>query len=474
MTSEGELCWLSIAEVGRLLKRRQLSPVELVRALLARIEHVNPRLNAFVTVATEAALAEAARAEREISRRSYRGPLHGMPVALKDNIATRGLRTTAGAKFLSENVPERDATVVARLRRAGAIILGKTNLHEFAYGVTTTNPHYGTTRNPWDAGRIAGGSSGGSAVALAAGLAPAALGSDTGGSIRIPAALCGVAGLKPTSGRVSCAGVVPLSPTLDHVGPMARTAEDLAILLGVLAGYDARDPVSVRKPVPDFAGQVRRPLHRVRLGRPREFFFNRLDSEVERIIEVELSRLEELGAEIREVSLPSVLDSARPGNAIALAEATQFHRRQGWYPARAGEYGEDVRSRLELGDRVTAVEYLEALEERRRIRAEFDGVLETVDALAAPTVPIKAPPLREEEVMLGGKPEPVRAALLRLNRPANLTGLPAVSVPCGFTRAGLPVGLQLIGRAWEEGRLLAIARVYELAAGWNRRRPPAV
>jgi aspartyl-tRNA(Asn)/glutamyl-tRNA(Gln) amidotransferase subunit A len=471
MTKSEELAWLSIAELAPLLRRRRISPVELVRELLARVERANPRLNVFITVAAESALADARRAERELSRRRHRGPLHGIPVVLKDNIATRGLRTTAGARFLSENVPARDATVVARLRRAGAVILGKTNLHEFAYGVTTTNPHYGTTRNPWDRERIAGGSSGGSAVALAAGLAPAALGSDTGGSIRIPAALCGVMGLKPTFGRASCAGVVPLSPTLDHVGPMARTAEDLAILLKVIAGFDAGDPVSVRRPVPDFAAQAKRPLRRLRLGRPREFFFERLDSEVRQIVDAAIAQLAELGAEVREVSIPSVLDSARPGNAIALAEATHFHRRQGWYPARATEYGEDVRSRLELGEDVKAEEYLEALEERRRIRAEIGAAVETVDALVAPTVPVAAPRVGEEEVMLGGKAESVRAALLRLNRPANLTGHPALSVPCGFTRAGLPVGLQLIGRAWEEGRLLAIARAYERAAGWNRRRP---
>lgn len=474
MAHTGELVWLSIAELAALLRHRRVSPLELARDLLARIARANPLLNAFVTVAAESALAEAARAEREISRRRYRGPLHGIPVALKDNIATRGLRTTAGAGFLAGNVPERDASVVTKLRRAGAVILGKTNLHEFAYGVTTTNPHYGTTRNPWDTGRIAGGSSAGSAVALAAGLAPAALGSDTGGSIRIPAAVCGVMGLKPTFGRVSCAGVVPLSPTLDHVGPMARTAADLAILLGVIAGYDAGDPASVRKPVPDFAAQARRPLRRWRLGRPREFYFDRLDCEVRRIVETAIAGLAELGAEVREVSIPAVMDSARPGNAIALAEATHFHRRQGWYPARADEYGEDVRSRLELGERVTAVEYLEALAERRRIRGEFDRALESADALVVPTVPVAAPRLGEEEVVIDGKPEPVRAALLRLNRPANLTGHPAVSVPCGFTREGLPVGLQLIGRAWEEGRLLAVIRAYELAAGWSRRRPPAI
>jgi aspartyl-tRNA(Asn)/glutamyl-tRNA(Gln) amidotransferase subunit A len=475
LAKTADLEWLSIKELGALLKRRKLSPVELVRHLLARIETLNPALNAFLTVPAETALAEARRAESELARGKWRGPLHGIPVALKDNISTQGVRTTAGARFLSDHIPENDAAVVFRLRRAGAIILGKTNLHEFAYGVTTTNPHYGTTRNPWDRERIAGGSSGGSAAALAAGLAPAALGSDTGGSIRIPAAMCGVAGLKPTFGRVSCRGTVALSPSLDHVGPMARTAEDLALLLGVLAGHDARDPVSVRRPVENFLREMRRPPRRLRLVRPREFFFDRVDGEVASLVEKAIAEFTGMGVSVEEISWPAARELARPATAIALAEATRFHRRQGWYPAHADDYGEDVRARLELGEKVSAVEYFEALDARRRLQEELDRLLTGVDALLAPTVPVAAPLIGTEELEWAEEREPVRAALLRLNRPANMTGNPAVSIPCGFTRAGLPVGLQLIGRRWEEGRLLAAAAAYEAATGGERkRRPPAV
>lgn len=466
----------TIAQLSGELQRKRISPVELVRMLLARIETFDPQLGAYVTVTPELALEQARRAEEEIRRGRWRGPLHGIPLALKDNIETQGVRTTAGAKFLSNFVPRQSAAVVERLQRSGAVLLGKTNLHEFAYGVTTENPHYGTTHNPWQPGHIAGGSSGGAAAAVAAGLAFGAIGSDTGGSIRIPAALCGVTGLKPTFGRVSCFGVVPLAPSLDHVGPLARSAEDAAILLGAIAGWDRRDPASVRRPVPDFRAALRRrkpgrkPLRGVRLGRPREYFFDRVSAGVLARIEAAVREFVHLGAEIVAVSLPHVHQAEDAGTTIALAEAAQVHRQAGYFPAHAGEYSEEVRKRIELGSDVRAVEYLAALAIRKELQKEFAAVLEDVAAVLAPSAPVVAPRIGEKMLLLDGAQESVRSALLRFNRPSNLTGCPAISIPCGFAQ-GLPVGLQLIGRWWEEGQLCYLAACYQEVTGFHLQRP---
>jgi aspartyl-tRNA(Asn)/glutamyl-tRNA(Gln) amidotransferase subunit A len=469
--STTELHFQSLEQVAILLRRKKLSPVELVDAILARIVRLNPRLNAYISVVGEQARAQARKAEREISSRRYRGPLHGVPVALKDNIWTRGVRTTAGSKILADFVPAADATVARRLARAGAILIGKTNLHEFAYGVTTENPHYGATRNPWAQDRIPGGSSGGSAAALAAGMCFGSVGTDTGGSIRIPASLCGIVGLKPTFGRVSCAGVVSLARTLDHAGPLARSVTDVAILLRAIAGRDALDPSTASVPVPDYPRALLGRLGRLRLGWPGDYFFERVDEEVRRAVESAARQLEKLGAKIEKVALPNVSDSEAPSSQIALAEARQYHESMGYFPARAAEYGEDVRKRLEAGRDVAAVDYLQALEVRRQAQAEFEAAFQLVDAILAPTTPVAAPRLGDKLVTLGEVQEPVRAALLRLNRPANFTGLPAISVPCGFTRGGLPIGLQLIGRPWEEARLLQIAFAYERATNWHTRHP---
>lgn len=466
-----DLAFASIERVAPLVAKKKISTVELVETILRRIERINPQLNAYLTVTAEHALAQARRAENEIFRGRYRGPLHGIPISLKDNIWTRGVRTTAGSKILRDFIPDEDAAVVRLLRRAGAVVLGKTNLHEFAYGVTTTNPHFGTTRNPWSLAHIPGGSSGGSAAAVAAGLCFGSIGTDTGGSIRIPAALCNLVGLKPTFGCVSCSGVVPLAATLDHVGPLARTVADAAILFQAVAPRDTRDPKTV---LPLLRGVVRkrRPRReRWRLGRPREYFWEKLDEEVRRIVEAAAESLEECGAILEEVSLPHIRASEKPGTHIALAEARHFHESAGYFPARAAEYSEEVRQRLEMGAEVRATDYLQALEMRKQARADFDAAFARVDAILTPTVPVAAPPIGEKYVTLGSEQESVRSALLRLNRPANFTGLPAISVPCGFTRAGLPVGLQLIGPAFGEARLLRIALSYEQAHDWHRQHP---
>ena len=449
-----------------MLRRRKISPVELLNATLERIERLNPELNAFITIAAERALEDARRAQREIARGKNRGPLHGIPLPIKDNIETQGIRTTAGSKILSHFIPDRDADVVSALRQAGAVIIGKTNLHEFAYGITNENPHYGAARNPWDNTRVSGGSSGGSAVAVASGLGFGSVGTDTGGSIRIPAALCGIVGLKPTFGRVSTRGVVPLSVSLDHVGPLARTVDDVSLLLAAISS----------KEHPFRAAAASKPLRKSRrarftLGWPRNFFFDRVDDEVLAAIEAAVKLLEKRGAIVRQISLSHIADSADAGTKIALAEALNFHQSSGFYPARASEYGPDVRARLEQGAKISAADYLHALGERPRIAAEFDAALAEVDAIVAPSAPIPAPRIGETVVRIRGEEETVRSALVRVSRPANFTGHPAISIPCGITSEGMPIGLQLIGSHWNEARLLEIAALHESETDWHKRRP---
>jgi len=457
-----ELLSLDIHSVAPLIRTRKISPVELLEAALQRIEALNPKLNAFITIAGEQARDAARKAEREILRKRYRGPLHGIPIALKDNIETKGLRTTAGSTILANFVPEEDADVVRALRRAGAIIVGKTNLHEFAYGITTENPHYGSTRNPWDLERVAGGSSGGSAVALATGMAFAALGTDTGGSIRIPASLCGIVGLKPTYGRVSCRGVIPLSRSLDHVGPLARSAADAALLLELLseARHAFRSPFSTRTSSTRTSRRAK--LKKITFGRPSEFFFDRLNEEVQSAIEAAMNLFEKAGARIVEVSLPNAANWGEAGTQIALAEARRYHESQGYYPARAEDYGDDVQERLEQGATVRAIDYLQAMETRERAAAEFDAAFGLADVIIAPATPVAATRIGESMVNIRGEEETVRSAMVRFSRPANLSGNPALSIPCGWTKGGLPIGLQFIGKRWDEARLLQIA---DAAAG---------
>jgi aspartyl-tRNA(Asn)/glutamyl-tRNA(Gln) amidotransferase subunit A len=469
MTSHAgnELGFLSIEQAARLLRRKDVSPVEMVDAVLARIERWNSGLNAFLTVLAEPARRQARAAEREIRRGRWRGPLHGIPVSLKDNFWTRGIRTTAGSKILSDFVPDQDSDVAARLARAGAILLGKTNMHEFAYGITGENPHFGTPRNPWARERVTGGSSGGSAAAVATGMGFASVGTDTGGSIRIPAALCGIVGLKPTFGLVSVAGVVPLAPSFDHAGPIARSVTDACIMLGAIAGNYPRGATR-----PDYRKLRRNRPRRFRVGRPKQFFFERLDTEVQRSVEAAVRQLESLGARIEEVSLPRLAGSIDEGSNLVVAEASYYHESQGYYPARAAEYGEDVRGHLERGHELRAVDYLRAIAKRREVEEDFAAAFERVDAIVAPTSPIPAPRIGASEVRVAGQRETtVRAELLRMTRPANLTGLPAMSLPCGFTRKGLPVGMQLIGPRWGEARLLAMALAYEEATEWHARHP---
>jgi len=474
MKSDDSLAFATIEELAALLAKRKISPVELTSLFLRRIEKHNPALNAFLTVASDHALAAARRAEKKLRRPGPGGGnslLLGIPIALKDNIWTRGIQTTAGSKILGDFVPNEDATVARKLARAGAILLGKTNLNEFAYGITGANAHYGPVHNPWALDRISGGSSAGSAVAIAAGLCVASVGTDTGGSIRVPSGLCGTVGLKPTFGRVSVFGAVPLSPSLDHVGPMAHSVADVAILLRLLAGRDPLDPTSSPKSSEDYYGTLRKPARKLRLGRPCEHYWEKLDPEVRRETEAALSDMQENGAAIREVSLPHLEASLDAATTVSLAEALHVHETAGFFPARAKDYSEEVRQRIESGERVTAIQFLAALDVRKRLLAEFEVALRDVDVFVAPTVPAPAPLIGAESIGIAGEQVGVRPALVGWARPANFTGLPAISIPCGFTSDGLPVGLQLIGRSFDELTLLRIAYSYERAHEWKARHP---
>jgi aspartyl-tRNA(Asn)/glutamyl-tRNA(Gln) amidotransferase subunit A len=454
--------FLSISEAARLIRSRKLSPLELTRYFLDRIGSLNPELNAYLTVAPEFALAQARQAEKELfaprsnRTRRDRGPLHGIPISLKDNIHVAGIRTTAGAKFLKDFIPDEDATIVSRLKSAGAVILGKTNLHEFAYGVTTNNPHYGPTRNPWDTSRIPGGSSGGAATAIAAGLCVAAVGTDTGGSIRIPASLCGIVGFKPTLHHVSVDGIVPLSLTLDCAGPLTRTVEDCVLVLDAIGSSKKGEPSLIKS----LASKAKR---KFTLGVPKEFFFDVLSTEIRESFESNLKLLRKRGFTLKEISIPLLDHTESAGNNIAWAEAARYHQKMDWFPRHAAEYGEDVRSRMEIGTRVSATAYLEAMEQREAFIAQFHGALATakVDALVVPTTPIPAPLIGEESTTIDGKDYATRALLLRLNRPANLAGLPAISLPAGLTPSGLPIGIQLIGCASRDDQVLSIGSSLE-------------
>ncbi|MHB1006110.1 MAG: amidase [Chloroflexota bacterium] len=468
--ADNELVYKPAAALAALIEKKQVSPIQVMRALLERIERLEPILNCYVSVAADAALAAAAAAEREIVAGGYRGPLHGIPVALKDIFDVVGMKTTASSKIMADYAPGADSTFARLLREAGAIIVGKTNLHEFAFGVTTNNPHFGPTRNPWDTTRVPGGSSGGSGAAVAASLCTMASGSDTGGSIRIPAFLCGIVGLKPTFGRVSKRGVVPLAWSLDHTGPMTKSVEDAALMMDAVAGYDPADPSSANAPVPSFSAAIGRDIAGRRLGVPRGFFFDNLDPQVKRALDEAIAAFGRLGVSVQEVDLPHIEYSPSAFPAIIHSEAAAFH--EPWLLSRPQDYGADVRSRLEVGRTVLATQYVNAQRARTLICRDFATALAGVDALITPTMPTTAVPIGDDEVEIGGQKYEVRAAYNRLTSPINLTGLPAIAVPCGFSEKGLPMGFQLIGRAFEEPGLLSLAHAYEVGTEWHLRRPP--
>lgn len=453
----------SIAAARERLARGETSASELVERHLERAEAARSR-GAFITIDEGGAREAAHRADtaaRELGEGAFRErPLLGIPITVKDILASRGLRTTSGSTIFADVVPEEDAVALARLREAGAILIGKTNLHEFAYGVSNVNPHYGTAENPWLSGRISGGSSGGSAVALALGAGLGSIGTDTGGSIRIPSALCGVVGLKPTYGRVSRRGVTPLSWSLDHVGPMARTVEDVAILYDAMAGPDDADPHSVpERPEPTLPGLGELPGG-LRLGIHERYFFDDLAPEVEESVRRAVGELESLGLSIVEIDVPEVALQTACRNVIAFAEASSFHEKN--IRSRPEDYGEDTRELLRLGLLLSATDYLAALRTRRIVVEAFHAAFEKIDVFASPTTPAAAPPIGAKTLDNG---EELRAGLLRLASPFDTTGFPALSLPCGRTTDGRPIGLQLAAGPRSEARLLQIAYAYEQSRG---------
>ena len=467
---ELEICYMSAADLGRRVWQGEISPVEIVEAHLSRIRATEPTLNSFITLLPEAAMAAARQAERDIAARRYRGLLHGIPVALKDLFHTGGVRTTSGSRIFDTFIPERDCTVAARLREAGAILLGKLNMHQFAYGPTGENPDYGPMHNPWNPDLVAGGSSGGSGSAAAAGQCPITTGSDTGGSIRIPAALCGIVGLKPTYGRVSRHGLTPLAWSMDHPGPMTRTVEDAALTLKEIAGHDPQDVASANRPVPIYPEALDREIRGLRIVAPRQYFDAPLDPEVRQSVQNALSTLESLGAEVREADFPEFNDAAAISTTMLMAEASAAFR--DLLRSDAPRIYEPVRLRLEAGLFISAADYLRAQQARAGFNRAVRRLLTDADLIAGPTTPITAPPLMQQQVQAGEQEIGTVAALTQYTRPYNISGNPAISIPCGFSTNNLPIGLQLAARPFHETPLLRAAHAYEQATPWHTRRPP--
>ena len=453
----------TIQQLSRQLRDRSLSPVDLTRDCLTRIEALNPKLNAFITILTDNALADARQAEQEIQSGNYRGPLHGIPIGLKDIIDSAGVRTTAASALFTDRIPTEDAEVVCRLRAAGSVILGKQNLHECAYGGSSMISFFGEVHNPWDISRITGGSSGGSAASVAAGLGFAAIGTDTAGSVRLPAAYCGVVGLKPTYGRVSARGVIPLSWSLDHVGPITNSVYDAALMLQVISGYDAADPASIDTPVPDFTATLDQLPPKLRIGVPRLFFFDALHPEIAAAIDKALQLFRDLHAEIQEVKLEVPTDRT-----LSSAESYAYHEP---FVARSPElYQPATLARIQSGANTSAAAALRARRELEAARHSIRKVFDEVDILLTPTVPITPPTIAD----LKAHPDnlrPVELLMLRNTRPFNVWGIPAISIPCGFTSDNLPIGLQLAAAPWREDFLLQVANAYEQATTWHTQMP---
>ena len=460
-----DLCYLTIAEASAGLRRKDYSPVDLTEACLGRIEALDGKLHSFVTITAERARAQARQAEQEFAARKERGPLHGIPIALKDLYMTKGIRTTCHSAVLEKWVPDYDATAVLKLEEAGTILLGKLGMHEFAFGGPSVDAPFPAVRNPWNLAHIPGGSSSGSGAALAAGFCYGALGSDTGGSIRTPSAHCGIVGLKPTYGRVSRYGVVPLSWSLDHAGPMARSVEDCALLLQTIAGYDAKDAASANVPVPDFRTELREGVKGLRVGVPRAGWFNEnlgVDAATETVFNQALEVLKNLGALIVEVDGKPFSIARKANQTILVAEAYAYHEKT--YQETPMKFGSTVRRRMLEGAFLSAADYLTAQRARSALNEQIRANFKRVDVFAVPTAP------RPPDTFEGMDPNEQNLRPSFTN-PFNLTGLPAISVPCGFTPDNLPVGLQIAARPFEESTALRVAYSYEQATPWHERRP---
>jgi aspartyl-tRNA(Asn)/glutamyl-tRNA(Gln) amidotransferase subunit A len=462
---------LGLSEASQLVRSKKVSPVELTRECLSRIERHNPKLNALITITADSALAEACQAEAEIQHGRWRGPLHGIPIALKDLIDTAGVCTTAASGLFKDRVPAQDAEIVRRLKAAGAVLLGKLNLHEFAYGGSSVISYFGPVHNPWNLDCSPGGSSGGSAAAVAAQLCYGAIGSDTGGSIRQPAAYCGIVGLKPTYGRVSTSGVIPLSWSLDHLGPITRTVTDAALMLQVIAGYDAQDTASTDVPIPNYAATIADATSSLRLGIPRAYFYEALHPEIQAAMEAALSVLKTLTRTQRDIAPLTASDNYAsimdPYVTILRAEAYAYHKE---YVSKSPDlYQAQTLKRIEAGADITASAYIQARHQLEQIRRAGAQVFETVDLLITPTACV--PPFAIADLLDPNTLREKELLMLRNTRPFNMLGLPTVSVPCGFTRADLPIGMQITGPPGGEATVLRLAYAYEQATEWHKRKP---
>lgn len=480
MSAPATLYRLSALELAERIRVGDTTPSAVMRGAVNRVKETEPALNAFIALCTEQAMAAAESADAELAAGHYRGWLHGIPLGVKDNINLRGLPTTGGSNVMSTTSAVEDAESVRRLVMGGAIPLGKTNLHEFAYGATNINPHWGSVHNPWHHGYIAGGSSGGSAAAVASGQVPLALGTDAAGSIRMPASVCGIVGLKPTYGRVSARGLVAShNSSVDHIGPMTRTVADAAAALTVLAGHDPQDPLSINRPSGRFEDAIRgtESLRGVRIGIPANYFFDLIDPAVEQVVRTAIEQMGQMGAELREVEIPD-LEDMMPLRLALFADGLAFHTAT--LQADPMRYGEDVRTRLLTDHFVLARDQAQAARVRRILQHRFADALRDVDLLAAPTTPIAAVPHEASFVRVRDNRtsedvgQNTGLLMLRLTAPANLTGLPAISVPCGFTPERLPVGLQLMARPFAEASLLMAAHAYEQTMGWSTMHQPEV
>ena len=449
---------MRIGEAAAGLRAHRFSAVDLATAAISRIDRHNPALRAFITVTAGQALEQARQADRELAAGQDRGPFHGIPVALKDLFATRGVLTTAGSKVYENWVPGFNATVVEKLLAAGAVLLGKLNMHELAYGITSANPHFGPVRNPWNPLHSPGGSSGGSGAAVVAHMVFMAMGTDTGGSIRIPASFCGTVGLKPTYGRVSRFGVLPLGFSQDHMGPLTRSVRDAALALNAIAGHDPRDPTSSRRPVVDYVPDQDCSIRGLRIGFPENFFFEHLHEDVESAVRGAIARAQSLGAVIKPVRLPDMHALNAIARIVLLSEASAVYEP---FLEDRGRFGPDVLALLDQGRLVPATDYINAQRLRRKMRRQFAQVWQDVDCLITPATPSPAPRIGDTTIRLGGRDEDVRLASTRLVRGVNALGYPALSLPCGLSASNLPVGMQIIGPAFQEALLLRVGATLE-------------
>jgi aspartyl-tRNA(Asn)/glutamyl-tRNA(Gln) amidotransferase subunit A len=462
---------MTILEAAAALRAKKVSSAELVSSALKQIAQLQEKLNAFLTVTGDLAQARAAELDQELAAGKDRGPLHGIPVSVKDVFCTRGIRTTCGSRLFENHVPEIDAAVVERLTEAGAVIVGKTGMHELAYGITSNNPHFGPVRNPWNPECVPGGSSGGSGAAVAADMTFMAMGSDTGGSIRIPASYCGTVGLKPTFGRVSRHGVMPLDFSLDHMGPLTRSVRDAAVVLNVLAGRDDRDDTSSRRAAEDYVPVEAPSLRGIRIGVPDGFYFERLDPNVEKAVRGMIRSAEELGAIVTRVSVPDIAALNTVSRVILLAEASACMEP---YADQRDRIGDEVRALLDQGRLVAATDYVNAQRLRRVFQREFGKVWEQADCLFTPTTPTSAPRIGQTTVTVDGHTDDVRLMATKFVRGINVLGWPAVAIPCGLDGSDMPVSLQIVGKPFDERRILGIAAALEDATGGPRRGPKSL